>query len=60
MWDLWWTKWYCGWFSPNISVSPANHFTYCSTLIIIHHLVLVEQAKQWPAYQVDPVSPYPE
>jgi hypothetical protein len=24
MWDLWWTKWHCGRFSPSTSVSPAN------------------------------------
>jgi hypothetical protein len=28
MWDLWWTKWRWGRFSPNTSVPPANlHFT---------------------------------
>jgi hypothetical protein len=38
------------------SVSPANsHSTDCSTIIIIYHLGLVQQAKQ---YQVDPVSPH--
>jgi hypothetical protein len=24
MWDLWWTKWHWGRFSPSTSVSPAN------------------------------------
>jgi hypothetical protein len=24
MWDLWWTKWRWGWFSPSTSVSSAN------------------------------------
>jgi hypothetical protein len=34
MWDLWWTKWRWGRFSPSISVSPANsHSIDCSTLI---------------------------
>jgi hypothetical protein len=38
MWGLWWTKWHWGRFCASISVSFANHFTDCSTLIIIHHL----------------------
>jgi hypothetical protein len=36
-WDLWWTKWRCGTFSPTTftPVPPANsHSTDCSTLII--------------------------
>jgi hypothetical protein len=33
MWDLWWTKWHWGRFSPGTSVSLANlHFTNCSTI----------------------------
>jgi hypothetical protein len=36
---------------------PANsHSTDLST-IITYHLGLVKQAKQWPQYQVDSVSP---
>jgi hypothetical protein len=36
MWDLWWTKWRWGRFSPGTSVTPANsHSIYCSTIIII-------------------------
>jgi hypothetical protein len=36
MWDLWWTKWYWGRFSPSTSVSPANPYsTNCSIIIII-------------------------
>jgi hypothetical protein len=59
MWDLWWTWWHWGKFSPNTSVSPANsHSTGCSTIIIIYHLGLVQQAKQLPQYQVDSVSPH--
>jgi hypothetical protein len=42
MWDLWWTKWHCGTFSPSILISPASHSTDCSTLIIIHHPGLAE------------------
>jgi hypothetical protein len=33
MWDLWWTKWHWGRFSPSTSVCPANFYsTDCSTL----------------------------
>jgi hypothetical protein len=43
MWDLWWTKWRCGRFSPSSSVSPANlHSTNCSTIILIYHLGFVQ------------------
>jgi hypothetical protein len=34
-WDLWWTKWRWGRFSPSTSVSPANlHSTKFSIIII--------------------------
>jgi hypothetical protein len=34
-WELWWTKWRWGWFSPSTSVSPANlHSTKFSIIII--------------------------
>jgi hypothetical protein len=40
MWDLRWTKWHWGRFSPSTSVSPANcHSTDCSTLIICRYPV---------------------
>jgi hypothetical protein len=53
---LLWTKWHWGRFSPSTSVSPANsHSTNCSTIIFIYRLGLVQQAKQWPTYQVDSV-----
>jgi hypothetical protein len=43
MWDLWWTKWRCGRFSPSTSVSPANLYsTNCSTITLIYHLGLVQ------------------
>jgi hypothetical protein len=43
MWDLWWTNWRSGNFSPTTSVSPADsHSTDCSTLIIIYHPGLVQ------------------
>jgi hypothetical protein len=52
MWDLWWTKWRWGRFSPNTSVSPANlHFTNFSTITIIYHLGLEQKASKWPQYQ---------
>jgi hypothetical protein len=38
MWDLWWTRWRWGRFSPSTSVSPANlHSTSWSTIILIYH-----------------------
>jgi hypothetical protein len=41
MWDLWWTKWHWGRFSPSTSVSPANpHFTNCSIIIIIIIIII--------------------
>jgi hypothetical protein len=43
MWDLWWTKWRWGRFSPSTSVSPANVYsTNCSTITLIYHLGLVQ------------------
>jgi hypothetical protein len=43
MWDLWWTKWRWGTFSPGTSGSPANlHATSFSTITIIYHLGLVQ------------------
>jgi hypothetical protein len=34
MWDLWWTMWHWGGFSPSASVSPAKpHSTNCSKFI---------------------------
>jgi hypothetical protein len=45
MWDLWWTKWRWGRFSPRISVSPADlHSTDFSTITITYHPGLVQQA----------------
>jgi hypothetical protein len=43
IWDLWWTKWHWGGFSPSTSVSPPNLYsTNCSTVTIIYHLGLVQ------------------
>jgi hypothetical protein len=45
LWDLGWTKWRWGRFSPSTSVSPANlHSTNFSTITIIYHLGLVQYA----------------
>jgi hypothetical protein len=43
MWDLWWTKWHWGKFSPSTSVSLANpHSTNCSIMVITDHPGLVQ------------------
>jgi hypothetical protein len=42
MWAFWCTKRYWGRLFPSTSVSPASHYTGCSTLIIIHHPGLVQ------------------
>jgi hypothetical protein len=34
-WDLWWTKWRWGTFSPSTSVSPANIYCIKFSIIII-------------------------
>jgi hypothetical protein len=50
LWDLWWTKWYWGRFSPNTSVSPANsHSTKYS--IFINLLWLIQVRTMWAQYQ---------
>jgi hypothetical protein len=43
-WDLWWTKWQWGRFSPSTSVSPANSHSTDSSTFIVYHLGLVQQA----------------
>jgi hypothetical protein len=45
MWDLWWTKWHWGTFSPSTLVSPVSSPSILTIL-----------AKEWPTYQVDSVS----
>jgi hypothetical protein len=45
MWDLWWTKWRWGRFSPSTSVSPANLYSAnLSTITITYDPGLVQQA----------------
>jgi hypothetical protein len=40
-WDLWWTKWRWGRFSPSASVPPANlHSTNCSIITLTYRLGL--------------------
>jgi hypothetical protein len=34
MWGLWWTKWHWGRFSKSTSISPVNHSTNFSIIII--------------------------
>jgi hypothetical protein len=57
MWDLWRTKWHWGSFSPSTSVSPTNSHS-AKRSILIYHPGMVQQAKKWPPYQVDSVSPH--
>jgi hypothetical protein len=48
MWDLWWPKEHFGKFSLSTSISLANHHsTDCSTITIIYHPGMVQQAKEW-------------
>jgi hypothetical protein len=43
MWDLWWTKWRWGRFSPITSIFPANLYsTNFSTITITYHPGLVQ------------------
>jgi hypothetical protein len=43
MWDLWWTQWRWGRFSPSTFVYPANlHFTNFSTITLDYHPGLVQ------------------
>jgi hypothetical protein len=42
MWDLWWTKWHWGRFSPSTSVSPANSPSTDYSTLIIYHPALVQ------------------
>jgi hypothetical protein len=44
MWDLWWTKWRWGRFSPSTLVSPANLYStnFLTKLTITYHPGLVQ------------------
>jgi hypothetical protein len=69
MWDLWWTKWHWGRFSPSTSVSPANsHSTGYSTCMghlssevgTIGHLVVDVQSRLnlTPPQEINKKAPY--
>jgi hypothetical protein len=61
MWDLWWTKWHWNRFSPSTLISPSNHSTDCSTLIIIIIIIWGWYSRPNSGWcQVDSVSPHPE
>jgi hypothetical protein len=50
MWGLWWTKRHWGRFSPSTSVSPANHSTDFSIIIITrgsHNRPLSGRSVEW-------------
>jgi hypothetical protein len=55
MWDLWWGR-----FPPSTSLSPANHSTNCSMLIIILYPGPIQQPEYWLTCRVDSVSPHPK
>jgi hypothetical protein len=58
-WDLWWTKWRWGRFSPSTSVSPANlHSTNYSTITLIYHMGLYNRPEV--AAVPGDVSPTPQ
>jgi hypothetical protein len=51
MWDLWWTRWRWGRFSPSISVSPANfHSTNCSKSHPHLSSGVCTIGQKWPQY----------
>jgi hypothetical protein len=50
MWGFWWTKWHWGRFSPSTSVSPANHSTDFSSIILTrgwHNRPLSGRSVEW-------------
>jgi hypothetical protein len=50
MWGLWWTKRHWGRFSPSTSVSPANHSTNFSSIIITrgwHNRPISGRSVEW-------------
>jgi hypothetical protein len=51
MWGLWWTKRHWGRFSPSTSVSPANHSTDFSIIIITWGWH--SRPSKWPQCRVD-------
>jgi hypothetical protein len=51
MWGLWWTKRHWGRFSPNTSVSPANHHSTNFSIIILtrgwHNRLIGGRSAEW-------------
>jgi hypothetical protein len=50
MCGLWWIKWHWAWFSPSTSVSPANHSTDFSIIIITrgwHNRPISGRSAEW-------------
>jgi hypothetical protein len=57
-WGLWWTKRHWGRFSPSTSVSPVNHSTNFSIIIITrgwHNRPISGRSAEWT--QLDSISP---
>jgi hypothetical protein len=60
MWGLWWTKRHWGRLSPSTSVSPANHSTNFSIIIITrgcHNRPIGDRSAEWT--QLDPTPTIP-
>jgi hypothetical protein len=66
MWGLWWTKRHWGRFSPSTSVSPANHSTNFSIIIITrgwHNRPVSGRSVEWtllptPTMQIKKIKNY--
>jgi hypothetical protein len=60
MWGLWWTKRHWGRFSPSTSVSPANHATNFSIIIITrgwHNRPIDGRSAEWTQLDSTPTIP---
>jgi hypothetical protein len=58
---LWWTKRHWGRFSPSTSVSPANHSTNFSIIIITrdwHNRPIIGRSAEWTQLDLAPPPPY--
>jgi hypothetical protein len=56
-WDLWWTKWRGGRFSPSTSVSPAIHSTKFSILTITrgrYNRPVSDRRAEWTQFGLHP------
>jgi hypothetical protein len=58
MWDLWWTKWHWGRFSPSTSVSPSDHHSTNFSIIIItrgwHNRPIGGRSVEWTQFGLRP------